>query len=375
MSPPPLRTTRPATAIALVVVFIGGLSMVATPLRSAGDLGPSRAVSTRVERSVYLMGTRATLVTWASDRVTGRRELDRMLRVLERTEAELSTWREASWLSALNRQPVDRPWRAPASLCALVAELMSWHRATEGAFDPAIGTLVDAWGLRQGGRRPSEATIATAHRRSGLRHLALDEDRCDVTRRGDVRLDAGAFGKGEALDRVTRRGRATGPWLIDLGGQVAVSGAPPFGWSVALAHPRQRHEAVREIRLTEGSLATSGGSERDGRVGSDRVGHIVDPRTGRPVSRVASVVVWHPRALVADVLSTALYVMGPDAGRRWAEARDVAACFIVPTEAGAGQPGAVGLLPTRAFQERFLTPPSALRPPSARERAPLSVRG
>ena len=116
MSPPPLRTTRTATAIALVVVFIGGLSMVATPLRSAGDLGPSRAVSTRVERSVYLMGTRATLVTWASDRVTGRRELDRMLRVLERTEAELSTWRADSVLSTVNRQPVGEPFQLPAPI-------------------------------------------------------------------------------------------------------------------------------------------------------------------------------------------------------------------------------------------------------------------
>ena len=62
------------------------------------------------------------------------------------------------------------------------------------------------------------------------------------------------------------------------------------------------------------------------------MGHILDPRTGFPITRKTSVVVWHQSALVADVLSTALYVMGVEEGLRWAEIRGVAACFIVPED-------------------------------------------
>ena len=108
------------------------------------------------------------------------------------------------------------------------------------------------------------------------------------------------------------------------------------------------------MSLASGSLATSGGSVRDVEVGERTIGHILDPRSGRPVSRAESVTVWHPRALVADVLSTALYVMGVDEGLAWAEARELAACFLVPGPAGS--PAAVQA--TGAFRERFLTAPA-----------------
>ena len=65
-------------------------------------------------------------------------------------------------------------------------------------------------------------------------------------------------------------------------------------------------------------------------VSGTRVGHIFDPRTGRPATFAGSVTVWHERALAADILSTALYVMGPDIGLRWAEGQGLAACYLIP---------------------------------------------
>jgi thiamine biosynthesis lipoprotein len=120
--------------------------------------------------------------------------------------------------------------------------------------------------------------------------------------------------------------------MIDLGGQVAVGGTPPDGrpWMVALAHPADRQRAVARMPLSAGSLSTSGGSERDLRVGDTRVGHILDPHTGRPATFDGSVVVWHERALIADVLSTALYVMGPEAGLPWAASRGFAVAYLIP---------------------------------------------
>ncbi len=65
-------------------------------------------------------------------------------------------------------------------------------------------------------------------------------------------------------------------------------------------------------------------------VGNRRLGHILDPRTGKPAGFKGSVSVWHEQALIADILSTALYVMGPEKGLSWADGRNVAACFLVP---------------------------------------------
>ncbi len=306
----------------------------------------------RLERTVVLMGTAATLVAEAADRDAALARLERMVRVVEDTEAELSTWRDDSALSALNQEQIGNPLAVSQPVCELLGRLEGWRRATAGAFDPAVGSLIDAWGLRAAGRRPEAEELRAAVARTGWPLLGFDREACTVTRSADVTLDAGAFGKGEALDRVRAAERGhPGGWLIDFGGQVAVSGAAAGSvWPVALAHPARRAAPVAEVSLASGSLATSGGSERtitlDGGV---RVTHILDPRNGLPVDRTASVAVWHENAFTADVLSTALYVMGPDTGLEWAAARGFAACFIVPQD-GSDQ---VALLATPAFEQRF----------------------
>ena len=316
------------------------------------------STSIRVERTVFLMGTVATLTVDVPDRETGLNRLERMVRVIEETEAELSTWQHDSVLSALNRQPVKTWLLLPDSVCVLLEQVTTWHRRTNGRFDPAVGRLIEAWALRDGGRHPSPDTLVTAKARSGFRHISLNETSCAASRLADVTLDAGGFGKGAALDRVRHadRGRL-GDWLIDFGGQVAVSStSSDRAWPVAVAHPEQRDVPVVELRLTEGSLATTGGSERDVLTDENsQLGHIVDPLTGRPVSRTSSVTVWHQDALVADILSTALYVMGVDKGRDWAEQNGLAVCFLVPRERDGVTLGTeVDFVATTSFRQRFL---------------------
>ena len=306
----------------------------------------------RLERTVVLMGAAAVFAAEAADREAALARLERMVGVVEAAEAELSTWRADSALSALNRQPVGAPLAVAPAVCELLGRLEGWRRATAGAFDPAVGSLIDAWGLRAAGRRPDAAALRAARARAGWPRLGFDRDGCTVTRRADVAIDAGAFGKGEALDRVRAAERGQpGAWLVDFGGQVAVSGGAAGGVRpVALAHPAQRDRPVAELQIAAGSLATSGGSERTLTLATgDRIGHILDPRSGAPVVRPDSVAVWHPSAFAADVLSTALYVMGPDAGLAWAAARGIAACFLVPLD-GSHQ---VTFLATPAFEQRF----------------------
>ena len=288
-----------------------------------------------VTRDVYLMGTRARLATYNATREAGLATLESALGILEEAERELSTWRHDSALSQFNRHPVGEPWTATPGLCGMFTEVVDWQHATGGRFDPAIGQLLQAWGVRGDGSLPDAATLARARARSGLALLSFDRGACTLTRRAEVTIDAGAFGKGEALDRVeTALGRD--PWMIDLGGQVAVGGAaPPDGsWTMAIAHPFHRNRPFMHVRLSEGSLSTSAGSERDLIVEGKRVGHILDPRTGRPAPFTGSVTVWHRSSLAADILSTALYVMGPDQGLRWAEDRGLAACYLMVHENG-----------------------------------------
>ena len=335
-----------ASALAAVVsaVVLAGGAHFHHLVQAAGHLGaepssPGRQAGMLLEHSVYLMGTRATARVWAADRQDGLSRIDAAIEVLTGTERELSTWMPDSQLSELNRQPLNVPWHASAPLCTLLLAVADWHRTTNGTFDPAIGALLDAWDVHGEGRVPSASELAAARDASGFRHLDLDPSGCMVTRRRPVRLDPGAFGKGEALDRAARvlAGR---PWMLDLGGQVSVEGAMPGenGWRVAIAHPHDRSRAVLDIMMKSGSLSTSGGSERDRFAAGRRISHHLDPRTGEPASFGGSVSVLHPSGFVADVLSTALYVMGPEKGLRWAEARGLAACYLEADAAGRVSP-------------------------------------
>ena len=283
-----------------------------------------------VQRDAYLMGTRASLSTYADTRDAGLATLERALRVLEDAEEELSTWRPDSGISILNRQPIGSPWTANPRLCRMFVDVFAWHTATGGAFDPGVGQVLQAWDIHGAGRIPTPQVLLRARALSGLSLLSLDESTCRLTRLADVLVDVGAFGKGESLDRAAAALGST-PWMIVLGGQVSV-GAPMPGaqpWTIAIADPLHRDRPRMHVRMMQGSLSTSGGSERDLAVGGRRVSHHIDPHTGEPAVFDGSVTVWHRSGLAADALSTALYVMGPDEGLRWAAAHDVSACYLI----------------------------------------------
>ncbi len=308
------------------------------------------------------MGTRARFLTYATTRRTGLERLEVMLGEIETTDRQLSTWLPHSELSRLNRLPSNHTLSLGTALCTTFRSIAYWRRETAGAFDPAVGALIEVWGLRGNGAWPSDARLAAARAASGFDRLAFDADGCTIARTTGVTIDAGAFGKGDALDRARAAvEQSDAPWLIDLGGQIAVGGHPPRrdGWAVGIAHPARRHERALTLALTHGSIAVSGGSERDLVDAGRRIGHVLDPRTGRPAPFGGSLVVWHADAMAADVLSTALYVMGPVAGVAWANARGVAAAFleVVPTPRGRES---LRIDTTDVFDRRFGAPELSL---------------
>lgn len=317
-------------------------------------LGPDSGHMSVVTRTFYVMGTTCTLSVMGKDRDLLLEQVELMVRTIEDAERELSTWRETSALSSLNTQSLGTSIALDASLCRLFKELFFWADETGGAFEPAVGILAEAYGIRTGGRPLSGAELENALIQSGMHGYKMDTADCQITRISDVKIDCGAFGKGEALRRLLSFGYREGidSWLVNLGGQVAVHGKPPGakGWDLDIAHPKFRNRPVYRLHLSSGSLATSGGSERDLQVLGQRIGHILDPRSGLPAAFDGSASVWHESALVADILSTALYVMGPDEGMDWAEKRNVAVCYLF------GSGSEINASTSRAFRDRFGNP-------------------
>lgn len=274
-------------------------------------------VAATVERRLAAMGTWLTVEVAAPARPLALARSEIAVQALAEVEARLSTWTETSELAALNRAPLGETFVLSHELSGELARARALSAATGGAFDPAVGPLVHAWGLREGGRQPAPAVLARAREASGLERFAFDGN--DRVRRldADAALEEGAFGKGLGLDLALERLRAAGTtaaW-IDLGGQIAFLGTAAR--TAHLADPVDRSRPVLELTLAPGSLATSGNAERGIVVDGVRRSHLLDPRTGEPAPERGSVTVWAPDATTADALSTALYVLGPEAAFRW----------------------------------------------------------
>lgn len=335
------------------------------PAAGASERGAGSGETARVERRLAVMGTELAVAVEAVDRAAGLAAAERAVRAVEAAEARLSTWRSDSELSGLNRAPVGHPVLLSAELASELAAAAACRRETEGAFDPAIGTLVHAWGLRQGGRVPAPDELAEALAASGFEHVQISLSAGGaggaVRFHPGVLIEEGGFGKGAglaaaaaALEADPAVVRAT----VDLGGQAVLVGPGEWRWGVA--HPRHRRRPVLELRLDGGSVATSGNSERALVVDGRRFGHILDPASGRPVPDFGSVTVWTADPLRADCLSTALYAMGPDRALDWASVHEGVEALVVevPADGGEGSGEELRVRATAGFEGRL----EALRP-------------
>ena len=293
-------------------------------IRSAGVLillllaSPAHAAT--IERSRYLMGTSLTMTLVGPDAGALESAATRAFDEVARIEKSLSNWDPGSEVSRVNAAG-GREMALGDDLFRVVDRGLYWAKETGGAFDPAIDPLVRAYDLRGDGRVPAEAEVASAREASRWTNLRLDRATRRVHLLAGAGIETGGIGKGYALDRAAEvlRGAGVTAALLDFGGQMLAIGAPTgeSGWTVQLADPADRSRAVETIVLRDASLSTSSQGERGLQVGDTFVGHVIDPRDGRPVSTRGSASAIARTGIDADALSTALLVLGPAEGQRF----------------------------------------------------------
>lgn len=260
------------------------------------------------------------------------------LNVIDQLEAQLSAYRGDSELSRLNARAANGPVEVEPRFFALLEEMKSWHAESGGAFDPACGALIDAWGYFRGPPRlPSLVERQAAMRRSGLRFVSLDPIRREVRYgREGLSLNLGAVGKGYALDRAAET-MATdfgvGAALL-VGGRssiLAVGETPGGGgWPVRLAHPACPERTLAIVNLRSQALGTSSGAYRGLTHKGRRLSHLLDPRTGWPGEHWASASCIAPTAAAADAWSTAFFLMKEEEVRSVLAERPAWGAILVP---------------------------------------------
>jgi thiamine biosynthesis lipoprotein len=312
----------------------------AAPLLGLASCGRARPEGGATRLAGRTMGTTYGVVVADLPGGIDRRVLHGDLEgILERVDAQMSTYRADSELSRFNDAPPGVWVEVSADTLAVTEAALEAARLSAGAFDPTVGPLGDDWGFGPG---PPAVWSAAGGRSGGLvagvGHGLVETRRSPPAlrkRHGEVRVDLSGIAKGFGLDRIAvhLEGIGAGRYLIEIGGELRGRGRAPHGrpWRIGIEQPLAGARAVRRVVQLDGrALATSGDYidyfERDGR----RYCHIIDPRSDRPIDHdLASVSVVAETAMRADALSTALMVLGPEAGPRLALRENIAALFIV----------------------------------------------
>jgi thiamine biosynthesis lipoprotein len=284
------------------------------------------------------MATWVDIVVEAPDpAVRGRlmHDIDDLLHAFER---DAYAWSDGE-LARLNRG-LERgeTVRVTPTLAELLRAAQRYSEQSDGAFEPAVGSLVELWGFHSDAAAPSAppdpAAIATwLGRDISIRNLAIDAGGAVTLVRGEPpKLDLGGIGKGAAVDRIIAVLRAAGVdnALVNAGGSVRVLGSREGRrWRIGIQAPRAAG-VLGLIELESGEAAnTSGDYERFYEHAGQRMHHIIDPRTGYPVAHTQAVTVIATDGTLADAASTALFVAGPEKWRAMAQALGVTAVLRI----------------------------------------------
>ena len=316
-SPPrSLRALRLIVGGFFTIVLLAGAAVTAC---RKGAVPPAQP--RLVERVGTAMGSELRLTAWTADEAAARSAFDAAFKEFDRLDALMSVWRAGSDVLRMNAAAGERAVPVSADVRNALRTARQISEWTGGKFDVTFGALADVWKFDhdQDNTIPDGAAI---HRRLPLidyRQLEIDEDAGTVfvTRKG-MRVHLGGIGKGYAVEHAVTlmRGAGLRDFMIQAGGDLYVAGRNDGRpWRLGINDPRgPAGRSFATIELTDGTFSTSGDYARSFVKDGVRYHHLLDPATGQPARGCRSVTIVADSPLLADGLSTGVFILGPVEG-------------------------------------------------------------
>jgi FAD:protein FMN transferase len=263
--------------------------------------------------------------------------------LLREVNRQMSTYQKDSEISRFNQNRttdwvgISQDFGYVLDVARQVSDL------SDGALDVTVGPIVNLWGFGPEAvpdRIPPADSIDSRKALVGYEKIAIQSDHKAVRKAmADMYCDLSAVAKGYGVDKVAAYldDRQIPEYFVEIGGEVRVKGRSPDGhrWRIGVASPTAQGGLQKVVELEDLAMATSGDYQNYFELDGKRYSHTIDPRTGRPIThRLASVSVIHKACAYADALATAINVMGPDKGFRFAVEQDLPVFMIVKGESG-----------------------------------------
>lgn len=283
-----------------------------------------------VESTEFYMNTNISIKIFVANRAKGELLLRKAFDEIARIEHVLEPLKGEGDLKRINAGPSSVWWNMNPDLKAVLTRSLYFYQIDDRVFDPTVGSVKWLWDFENGGKIPDPASLSKALKTVGLSKVKIQGDRLRFTVPG-TNLDFGGVAKGYAVDRmaaILKQGGAVSG-LVNAGGNIVTFGKKPgkfsfFGikkgekdWIIGVRHPR-KEEAILVEPSPYPAVATSGDYERFFMKDGIRYHHILDPKTGQPSRASISATVWTTNAMDADILSTAMFILGPEKGVEFA---------------------------------------------------------
>ncbi len=274
-----------------------------------------------------VFNTIGRLVIWELDRSSADNIARDVIANLQNLHNCLNIFASESEVSRLNRTPPFTSFHCSDTLWQVLLSAREAYQLTDGAFDISVGPLMQLWGFhRKRDSLPSAEEIEQALNSIGLDKLLFDEATQSVAfTQAGMSLDFGGLAKGFALDYIRPLVEKQGcqSYMLNLGGNIYCSEKPPPGqrqaFQIGIRDPADANKIVRTLALRGRFISTSANYERAVQIGEKKIGHLLDPRSGKPVQRQGSVTVLTSKGAWSDAFSTAVFVDDEKLAKKLAE--------------------------------------------------------
>jgi len=254
---------------------------------------------------------------------------------VERIETMLSVFRFDSRIQYVNLTAHENPVRLDKELFDFIAQCVRLAEETDGAVDITSGCLWKAWGFaKRQGRVPSAAELDNARELTGCQFLELNETEQTIRfKKQGIELNFGCVGKGFALDVAAEKLREHEVTRFLFSGGLSSMLASGENWKIGIAHPLRPGQRLRELTLKDIAVSTSGSQKQFFRHGNKRYSHLIDPRSGQPAEGVFTATVFAPTATLAELLSTAFFVLGAEKAAEYCSRHpEISAVLTIPSD-------------------------------------------
>ena len=240
--------------------------------------------------------------------------------------AAMSTYQKDSEISRFNEfNQTGKKFKISEDFYQVMKTAQAIHRLSDGAWDGTVNPLVDLWGFGREGLKnkiPPENEISALLADIGFENIEIQEPGVLIKKSASLTLDLSSIAKGYGVDQVADTVRKEGfqNFLVEIGGEVFASGTTKDGnvWRIGINRPQTDaafDDVYKVVNLHNRAFATSGDYRNFFVVEDVRYSHIIDPRTGYPISNgVVSVTIIADTCTFADGLATAIMVMNPVKG-------------------------------------------------------------